>query len=213
MNTPQAGFQAGVLLGSTGVGAMFGLVPLFLGVRQGKTWMAVGGFLASVVGGLVAGVYGAAILAGIFCFVIRPWDETATGAMPGSPGGSKRGTALGWYLVVMFFVQTVCLAVFWSLFMSLSTRKSFVSILVPWGAIFGLTMGIFITPLLAVVMRTATVRVRVGDRADFLGRLDRVAGKLRYRPLPIGDHPDDVVDSRRRSGETHLLRHLRNGPC
>jgi hypothetical protein len=84
----------------------------------------------------------------------------------------------------MFFGQTVFLAVFWSLFMAFWLGKRFVSILFPAGASFGLVMGIFITALMAVLLRAGTVRVRVPDRAEFLARLDRAAAKLRFRPLP-----------------------------
>ncbi len=55
MNAQQPGFWLGVLLGGAGAGAIAGLVPLFLGVRQDKTWLAVGGFLASVAGGMFVG--------------------------------------------------------------------------------------------------------------------------------------------------------------
>jgi len=187
MNAQQPGFWAGVLLGGAGVGAIAGLVPLFLGVRKDKMWLAVGGFLASVAGGLAAGIIGAAILAGIFSLLIRPWDEPATGAVQTPLGSSKGRSALGWYLVVMFFGQTVFMALFWSLFMSFWMGKSFVSILVPAGVSFGLTMGIVMTVFMAFTFRAGTVRVHVFDRADFLARLDRAAAKLRYRHVEKSD--------------------------
>jgi hypothetical protein len=87
----------------------------------------------------------------------------------------------------MFFAQTVFLAGFWSLFMSFLPGRSFVSTLFPAGAGFGLTMGIIMTALMAVLLRAGTVLVPVFDRADSLARLDRAAGKLRYRPLPKSD--------------------------
>jgi hypothetical protein len=59
MNADQPGFMAGVLLGGAGSGAIAGLVPLFLGVARNKTWLAIGGFLASVAGGLAGGIIGA----------------------------------------------------------------------------------------------------------------------------------------------------------
>jgi hypothetical protein len=67
---------------------------LVLGARKDRIWLAVGGFLASVVGRLCAGFLGAAILAGIFCVLIRPWHEPATGAMQVPPSRSERGPAL-----------------------------------------------------------------------------------------------------------------------
>jgi hypothetical protein len=187
MNGQQPGFMAGALLGAAGAGAVAGLIPLFLGVRQNKTWLAVGGFLASVAGGLAAGIIGAVIVAGIFSFLIRPWDEPAPGHTPTRLGGSMGRSALGWYLVAMFFGQTIFLAVFWSIFMSFSMGKSFMNILVPAGAGFGLTMGIFITALMAVLLRAGTVRVAVFDRADFQARLDRAAAKLRWRLIQKSD--------------------------
>ena len=39
MNADQPGFMAGVLLGGAGIGAIAGLVPLFLGVTKNKTWL------------------------------------------------------------------------------------------------------------------------------------------------------------------------------
>jgi hypothetical protein len=187
MNAQHPGFLAGALMGAAGVGAVAGLIPLFLGVRQDKTWLAVGGFLAAVAGGLAAGIIGAVIVAGIFSLLIRPWDETAQGESQTPQSGSKRRSTLGWYLVAMFFGQTVFLAVFWSLFMSISMGKSFINVLVPAGASFGLTMGIFITALMAVLLRAGTMRVRVFDHADFLARLDRAAAKLRWRVVQKND--------------------------
>jgi hypothetical protein len=89
---------------------------------------------------------------------------------------------MGWYLVVMFVGQTVFLAAFWSFFMAIWMGRKFLEILVPSGAGFGLTMGVFMTVMLAILLRPETVRLRVFDRADFLARLERAAAKLRYRP-------------------------------
>jgi hypothetical protein len=187
MNAQQPGFLAGALLGAAGAGAIAGLIPLFLGVRQDKTWLAVGGFLASVAGGLAAGIIGAVIVAGIFSLLIRPWDHPAPGDTQTRLGGSKGSSALGWYLVAMFFGQTIFLAVFWSIFMSFGMGKSFMSILVPAGAGFGLTMGIFFTAFMAVLLRAGTVRVRISDREEFLARLDPAAAKLRLRLVQTND--------------------------
>jgi hypothetical protein len=81
---------------------------------------------------------------------IRPRDQTQTDLSQTPLISSNGRCALGWYLVAMFFGQTIFLTVFWSFFMSLWMGKSFVSILVPSSAGFGLAMGIFITALLAV---------------------------------------------------------------
>jgi hypothetical protein len=184
MNELSPGFLIGMLLGGAAVGAIAGLVPLFLGVRRNRTWLAVGGFFASVAAGLATGIIGASVVAGVFSYIIRTRQEPATEESTTSPDLAQARTALGWFVVVMFFGQTLFGAVFWSLFMSVWLGKSFVSILIPAGAGFGLTMGIFMTAMMAVVLRSGTVRVDVLDREDFLTRLDRAAGKLRYRPFP-----------------------------
>ncbi len=181
MNAQQPGFLAGVLLGGAGVGAIAGLVPLFLGVRRGKTGLAVGGFLASVAGGLAAGIIGASVLAGIFSLAIRPWDEPATDAIQTPLASSSGRSRAAWYLVVMFFAQTIFLAAFWSLFMSFWMGRSFLEVLVPAGAAFGLTMGVFLTAIMAVLLRPSTVRMPILDRTEFLDRLDRAAAKLGFK--------------------------------
>jgi hypothetical protein len=187
MNVDQPGLWAGVLLGGAAVGAIAGLLPLFLGVSKNKTWLAVAGFLASVAGGLAGGIVGAAPLAGIFSVLIRPWDQTPKDTAPAPLGGSNGRSALGWYLVIMLFVQTIFLAVFWSFFMSFWMRKSFISMLLPAGAGFGLTMGIFMTALMAVVFRAGSVRVPILNSTDFLARLDRAAARLRLRQVEKDD--------------------------
>jgi hypothetical protein len=70
MNAQQTGFWAPVLLGGAGVGSVAGLVPLFLGVRKNKTWLAVWGFVASAAGGLAAGTIGAAVVVVIFSILV-----------------------------------------------------------------------------------------------------------------------------------------------
>ena len=91
MNATQPGYWMGALLGAAGVGAIAGLIPLFFGVRKNKTWLAIGGFLASVTGGLTAGAVGALLLAGIFSLLIRPWDQPAMVLTQATAGGSTRG--------------------------------------------------------------------------------------------------------------------------
>ena len=187
MNADQPGFMAGVLLGGAGIGAIAGLVPVFLGVTRNKTWLAVGGFLASVAGGLAGGIIGAALLATVFSLLIRPWDQAQTDPALTPLVSSNSRAALGWYLVAMFFGQTIFLTVFWSFFMSLWMGKSFLSILLPIGAAFGLTMGIFMTALMAVVFRAGTVRLPILDGSDFLARLEQAAARLRLRQVQKGD--------------------------
>lgn len=186
MNANQPGYWAGLLLGGTIAGAIAGLLPLFLGTRKSKTGLAVGGFLASVAGGLAAGIIGGAILAGIFSLLIRPWNESATAPMQ-TAARPKGSSALAWYLVAMFPIQTILMAVFWSFFMSLSLGKSFFVILIPVGAGCGLTFGIFMTAFFAVSLRPGTTRFQVVDLDDFLTRLERTAGKLRYRLIHESD--------------------------
>ena len=187
MNANQPGFMAGALLGGAAVGSIAGLIPLFFGVRKDKTWLAVGGFLASVAGGMVAGVIGAIVLMGIFSYVIVLAKEPAmeVSATPG--GGPSQRSFVAWYIVTSFLVETIFLAVFWSGFMAVSLRRNFVAVLLPSGAAFGLTMGIFFTAFLAFLLRAGTVRIAVFDRADFLARLDRAAAKLRLRHVPSSE--------------------------
>ena len=85
-----------------------------------KTWLAVGGFLASVAGGMVAGVIGAIVLMGIFSYVIVLAKEPAmeVSATPG--GGPSQRSFVAWYIVTSFLVETIFLAVFWSGFMAVS---------------------------------------------------------------------------------------------
>ena len=149
VNVNQPGFMVGKLLGGAAVGAIAGLIPLFFGVRKDKTGLAVGGFLASVAGGMVAGVIPATVLMGIFSYVIIQAKEPAmeTAATPG--GGASQRSFVAWYIVTSFLVETIFLAVFWSAFMAVSLRRSFVAVLLPSGAAFGLTMGIFFTAFLA----------------------------------------------------------------
>jgi hypothetical protein len=181
VNAQQPGFWAGVLLGGGAAGAIAGLVPLFFGVRRGQTGLAVGGFLASVAGGLATGIIGASVLAGIFSLATRPWDEPSTDAMQTPPGSASGGSRAAWYLVVMFFVQTIFMAAFWSLFMSFWMGRRFFEILIPAGAAFGLTMGVFLTAFMAVLLRPSSVRMPVLDRTEFLDRLDRAAAKLGFK--------------------------------
>ena len=152
MNANQPGFMAGKLLGGAAVGSIAGLIPLFFGVRKDKTWLAVGGFLASVAGGMVAGVIGAIVLMGIFSYVIVLAKEPAmeVSATPG--GGPSQRSFVAWYIVTSFLVETIFLAVFWSGFMAVSLRRNFVAVLLPSGAAFGLTMGIFFTAFLAFLL-------------------------------------------------------------
>ncbi len=187
MNLQQPGFLAGALLGGAGVGAIAGLVPLFLGVRRGKTGLAVGGFLACVAGGLVAGIIGALLLMGILSYVIAQKAE-AVDAQTQTIGGSSKGrTAVAWYLVIAFFGLTIFLTVFWSAFMAVSLQKSFINVLFPSGAGYGLTMGIFFTAFMPFMFRAGTERMPVFDRENFLARVDRAAGKLRYRRVSTSD--------------------------
>ena len=156
MNVQQPGFLAGAVLGGAGVGAIAGLVPLFLGVRRGKTGFAVGGFLACVAGGLVAGIVGAPLLMGIFSFVITRKAEAVDGQTQKIGGSSKGSTAVAWYLVIAFFGLTIFLTGFWSAFMAVSLQKSFINVLFPSGAVYGLTMGIFFTAVLPFMFRAGT---------------------------------------------------------
>lgn len=180
-------FQAGYWMGGAAAGAVVGLVPLFHGVRKDQTGLAVGGFFASAAAGMVAGIIAAAIPAGIFSLLIRGKDDPPESAAYRMLGGSSGRSTLGWYLVALFFGMTIFQAVFWSFFMALANGRSFLGILVPGGAMFGLSMGIFMTALFAVQFRTWTVRIAIRDREDFRDRLDRATAKLRQHLIQESD--------------------------
>jgi hypothetical protein len=58
-----------------------------------------------------------------------------------------------------------------------------VSILTGAGAACGLSFGDLFGVSMAIVMRPGAVTIPVGDRDEFLSRLDAEMAKLRYRPL------------------------------
>jgi hypothetical protein len=184
MNVQGPGFWWGVFLGGAGVGAVCGMIPLFLGVLKDKTWLALGGFLACIAAGMIAGAIGALPLAAIVSAVIALGENPPPLPMEGAQGSRKRRASLGWFLVLSFCAEAVFLAAFWSMGMSLALRKSFAQVLVPAGASFGLTMAICFTVLWAVSFRPGFVRLSFSDRAQFLERLDREIASLGYRSVP-----------------------------
>ncbi len=175
------GYWMWVLIGGVGLGALAGLVPLFLGVIKDKAWLAAGGFLACVAGGLIAGVLGALTMLGISSAVLARRAEPASSATEAIYRSSRKRYALGWYLVVMFFAQTIFMAGLWSLVMSSWMGTSFVSSLIPGGASFGLATGIVVTVSRVVRLRTGTVRMRFSDLTEFRERFDTAAAKRRYK--------------------------------
>ncbi len=187
MDPAQVGYWTGLLMGGAAGGAVVGLVPLFLGVCKNQRPLALGGFFASIAGGMAVGIIGAAIPAGIFSLLLRGKADPPESAALTMLGGSRGRSALAWYLVALFFGMTIFQAVFWSYFMSLWGGKSFLGVLVPAGALFGLTMGIFMTALFTVQFRPGTVRIAVRDREDFRERLHRATAKLRVRLIQEND--------------------------
>jgi hypothetical protein len=80
------------IIGAIVAGAICGLVPLVYGIARGHTGLAVGGFLACLVGGVVLGVLLAVPLAALFAWLI--WRNTrvarpAAAAAPGEPLGTR----------------------------------------------------------------------------------------------------------------------------
>lgn len=53
------------------VGAICGLVPLVYGLVRGRTGLAIGGFVACLVGGVALGLLLAVPLAGLFAYLVH----------------------------------------------------------------------------------------------------------------------------------------------
>jgi hypothetical protein len=175
------GFLISSSLGRVAVGAICGLLPLALGVNRDRHERAVAGFLATIAAGYVAGLLLAIPVAGGLAFWIT--RGRASKSASGVEGDTAGRSTTGWVLVIIFFVETIFLAVFWSLFMTFWVGKSFMEILVPRGASFGLIMGIFMTAFMAITFRAGSVTIRFQDREAFLSRLGDQVQKLRLRPV------------------------------
>ena len=147
------GFRTGIFFAGAEIGALAGLVPLFLGVRDDETWLAVGGFPASIVCGLAVGIIGAAIIVVNLPLLVCAWDEPATGALQAPLSSSKTRNARGRFLFGIFFHQSLLLAWCWSFLISFWMRKSVEGILVLPGASYGLSMGLGMTVFVAVYLR------------------------------------------------------------
>jgi hypothetical protein len=80
------------IIGAIVAGAICGLVPLVYGLARGRTGLAVGGFLACVVGGIILGVLLAVPLAALFAWLIWRTHHVArpaANAAPGEPVGGR----------------------------------------------------------------------------------------------------------------------------
>jgi hypothetical protein len=77
--------------------------------------------------------------------------------------------------------------IFWSVWMSVWMRHDLVPILTGPGAACGLLVGALFGGMMAIIMRPATLAFSIGDRNEFLSRLDGEMAKLRYRPLSGAD--------------------------
>ncbi len=166
------------------VGAICGLLPLAMGVNRERHGHAVGAFLATIAAGYVAGLILAVPVAGGLAFWITRGHapKSASGGEVGTARPARR-SAPGWFLVIFFFAATIFLTAFWSMFMAIWMGKSFLEILVPAGAGYGLMMGIFMTAFMAITFRAGSVTIPFQDREAFLSRLSGQLQKLRYRTL------------------------------
>jgi hypothetical protein len=61
------------------VGIVCGLVPLIYGLKTGQTGLAIGGFAASIVGGLILGIVLALPVAALFTWLIHRNARKARG--------------------------------------------------------------------------------------------------------------------------------------
>ena len=81
------------IIGAFVAGAICGLVPLVYGLATGETGLAVGGFVACVIGGLLLGVLLAVPMAAIFAWLIwrqrRRTTARTAGAATAAPGGRR----------------------------------------------------------------------------------------------------------------------------
>ncbi len=63
-------FYTGVIWGSLIIGALCGLLPLLVGTARKKKGLAVGGFVASIIMGFIAGIFAALPIAIVFTVII-----------------------------------------------------------------------------------------------------------------------------------------------
>jgi hypothetical protein len=90
--------MSSTIIGALVAGAICGLVPLIYGLTRGQTALAVGGFVACVIGGLLLGVILAVPLAALFAYLIwrqgrtttAPTAGTTTAAPPAAGAGEER---------------------------------------------------------------------------------------------------------------------------
>ncbi len=187
MNPEQpGGILIGVLLGRVAVGGICGLIPLVLGFNRHRQDRGIAGFFITVVAGLIGGVLLATPVAGalaVWATRSRTPESPEAGAMAEPTAKPARRLAHGWLLVIIFFVETIILTTFWSMFMAIWMGKSFLEILIPSGAFFGLTVGTFLTVAMAITTRTGSVTIPFQDRDAFLERLGGQIQKFRYHAL------------------------------
>jgi hypothetical protein len=88
--------MSSTIIGAVVAGALCGVVPLVYGLVRGEPVLAVGGFAACVIGGLLLGVLLAAPLAAVFAWLI--WRHSraalaAAGPAAREPAGAPPETA------------------------------------------------------------------------------------------------------------------------
>lgn len=118
-----------------------------------------------------------------------PDDPSSPQSSPDSmvgegPPSDQAGGGASWRVfLAMGIASGFFFWLFWSFGMSMLLRRDVIGILTGAGAGGGLFFGAFFGGFMAILMRPATVTFPVGDRGDFLSRLDAEMAKLRYRPL------------------------------
>ena len=70
MGAEQTAHLIGILLGALFVGALCGLLPLFVGLKRQKTGLAVAGLISCVIGGFILGIILALPVAIVFTVII-----------------------------------------------------------------------------------------------------------------------------------------------
>ncbi len=80
-------FYLYVIIGGAILGALFGLVPLILGRRRNKARLGMYGFLASIVAGALAPLFGI-VVAAIFTWVVARDKPVQTSGADGTTDGA-----------------------------------------------------------------------------------------------------------------------------
>jgi hypothetical protein len=75
----------GLFLGSLGVGALLGLIPLLMGLFMGQKKLGTGGFFACLVAGLATGLRFTPVVAALAALAVyRAWRKAERGVLSSS---------------------------------------------------------------------------------------------------------------------------------